>query len=104
VITKITDVTYKINCGRKGKPQVIHVDRIRKKYSQNLPEEESEQIESHEETVAKDDIPNESMKTDKTMEFDSNQEISDNVGVDNEAQKSGRKKRKPAWLADYETY
>jgi hypothetical protein len=30
VITKITDVTYKINCGRKGKPQVIHVDMIRK--------------------------------------------------------------------------
>jgi hypothetical protein len=23
VITKITDDTYKINCGRKGKPQVI---------------------------------------------------------------------------------
>ena len=43
----------KINCGRKGKPQVIHVDRIRKKYPQNLPGEESEQIESYEETVAK---------------------------------------------------
>ena len=104
MIAKITDVTYKINCGRKGKPQVIHVDRIRKKYPQNLPGEESEQIESHEETVAKDDLPNESMKTDNAMEFDSNKEILDNVGVDNEAQKSGRQKRKPAWLADYETY
>ena len=104
VITKITDVTYKINCGRKGKSQVIHVDRIRKKYPQNLPGEESEQIVSHEETVAKDDLPNESMKTDNAMEFDSNKEILDNVGVDNEAQKSGRQKRKPAWLADYETY
>jgi hypothetical protein len=91
VIAKITDVTYKINCGRKGNPQ-------------NLPGEESEQIESYEETVAKDDLPNESMKTDKAIEFDSNKEISDNVGVDNEAQKSGRQKRKPAWLADYETY
>jgi hypothetical protein len=103
VIAKITDVTYTISCGRKGKPQVIHVDRIRKKYPQNLPEE-SEQIESYEETVAKDDLPNESMKTDKAMEFDSNKEISDNVGVDSEVQKSGRQKRKPAWLADYETY
>ena len=62
LITKITDVTYKINCDRKGKPQVIHVDRIRKKYPQNLPGEESEQIESYEETVATDDLPNESMK------------------------------------------
>jgi hypothetical protein len=104
VIATITDVTYKINCGRKGKPQVIHVDRIRKKYPQNLPEEESEQIESYEEIVAKDDLPNESMKTDKTMEFDSSNEISDNVGVETEAQKSGRQKRKSACLADYETY
>jgi hypothetical protein len=54
---------------------------IRKKYPQNLPGEESEQIESHEETVAKDDLPNESMKTDKAMEFDSNKEILDNAGV-----------------------
>jgi hypothetical protein len=104
VIVKITDVTYKINCGRKGKPQVIHVDRIRKKYSQNLPGEESEQIESFEKTVAKDDLPNESMKTEKAKEFDSNKKISDNVGVDSEVQKSGRQKRKPAWLVDYETY
>jgi hypothetical protein len=44
------------------------------------------------------------MKTDKAMEFDSNKEISDNVGVDSEVQKSSRQKRKPAWLADYETY
>ena len=56
------------------------MDRIRKKYPQNLPGEESEQIESHEETVAKDDLPNESMKIDKAMEFDSHKEISDNVG------------------------
>jgi hypothetical protein len=54
------------------------VDRIRKKYPQNLQGEQSEQIESYEETVAKDDLPNESMKTDKAMEFDSNKEISDN--------------------------
>ena len=94
----------KINCGRKGKPQVIRVDRIRKKYPQNLPGEESEQIESYEETVAKDDLPNENIKTDKTMEFDSNKEILENVGIDSEGQKSGRQKRKPAWLADYETY
>jgi hypothetical protein len=54
--------------------------------------------------VAKDDLPNESMKTDKVMEFDSNKEISDNVGIDSEVQKSGRQKRKPGWLVDYETY
>ena len=65
------------------------MDRIRKKYPQNLPGEESEQIESYEETVAKDDLTNESMKTDKAMELDSNKEILDNVGIDSEVQKSG---------------
>jgi hypothetical protein len=45
-------------------------NRIRKKYPQNLQGEQSEQIESYEEIVAKDDLPNESMKTDKAMEFD----------------------------------
>jgi hypothetical protein len=38
---------------------------LRKKYPHNLPGEESEQIESYEETVAKDDLTNKSMKTDK---------------------------------------
>jgi hypothetical protein len=52
------------------------------------------EIESYEETVAKDDLPNESMKTDKAMEFDSNKEISDNVGIDSEVQQSGRQKTK----------
>jgi hypothetical protein len=64
--------------------KVIHVDRIRKKYSQNLPGDENEQIESYEEKVAKDDLTNKSMKTDKAMEFNSNKEISDNVGIDSE--------------------
>jgi hypothetical protein len=54
--------------------------------------------------MAKDGLPNESMKTDKAMEFDSKKEISDNVGVDSEVQKTGRQKRNPACLADYETY
>jgi hypothetical protein len=54
--------------------------------------------------LAKDDLPNESMKKDKAMEFNSNKEISDNVGIDSEVQKSSRQKRKPVWLADYETY
>ena len=34
VIEKCADVTYKIPCGRRGKPQVIHVDRIKAKEQQ----------------------------------------------------------------------
>jgi hypothetical protein len=51
--------------------------------------------------VGKDDLPKESMKTDKALEFDFNKEISDNVEVDSEVQKSGRQNRKPACVVDY---
>ena len=45
-------------------------------------------------------MPNESLITNKTDEFDSHNENADDVVVDTEVQKSGRQKRKPAWLAD----
>jgi hypothetical protein len=34
----------------------------------------------------------------------SSPQATDNVGIDSEVQKSSRQKRKPVWLADYETY
>lgn len=36
VQSKLTDLTYKVDCGPRGRPQVIHVDRVRKKYPQTL--------------------------------------------------------------------
>ena len=42
VIEKCTDVTYKIPCGQRGKPQVIHVDRIKAKKQQILSFERPE--------------------------------------------------------------
>lgn len=30
VLSKLTDLTYKVDCGSRGKPQVIHVARMRK--------------------------------------------------------------------------
>ncbi|CAG2243405.1 unnamed protein product [Mytilus edulis] len=40
ILRKMSDVLYEINCGRSGKPQVIHCDRIKKKISQMLREED----------------------------------------------------------------
>ena len=39
VEAKLSDLTYKVNCGPRGKPQVIHVDRIRLKRRQKLSHE-----------------------------------------------------------------
>ena len=36
VIRKMSDLTYLVNCGTRGKKQVIHVDRMKKKYPQVL--------------------------------------------------------------------
>ena len=36
VLKMISDLTYEVDCGRNGTPQVIHVDRIRKRYEQRL--------------------------------------------------------------------
>ena len=33
---KLSDVTYLVDCGRKGKDQVIHVDRMKRLHSQRL--------------------------------------------------------------------
>ncbi|XP_062568670.1 uncharacterized protein LOC134230798 [Saccostrea cucullata] len=36
VLDKMTDITYKVNCGPRGKSQIEHVDRLRLKRSQTL--------------------------------------------------------------------
>lgn len=32
VLSKLTDLTYKVDCGPRGMPQLIHVDIMRKRY------------------------------------------------------------------------
>ncbi|CAG2226254.1 unnamed protein product [Mytilus edulis] len=36
ILDKYGDLTYKVDCGYRGKPQVIHVDRLKKKNKQTL--------------------------------------------------------------------
>ena len=35
-IEKVIDVTYEVSCGHRGKPQAIHVDRMKAKRPQQL--------------------------------------------------------------------
>lgn len=38
---KLSDVSYRVNCGPYGKPLVIHVDRMRPKRAQSFHDEET---------------------------------------------------------------
>jgi hypothetical protein len=50
VLEKCTDVTYRVECGNKGKSQIIHVDRMRKRNLQILGGETEQPSDSVEET------------------------------------------------------
>ena len=63
------------------------MDRIRNKYPQIFQEKKVSRLSLTRKQWQK-------MKKDKAMEFNSNKEISDNVGIDSEVQKSGRQKTK----------
>ncbi|XP_062579619.1 uncharacterized protein LOC134241607 [Saccostrea cucullata] len=94
VIDKMTDITYKVNCGPRGKPQIVHVDRLRLKRSQTLRDEVVEDNSSQEDTGQ-----------------DTERSVTDNERNDIEAPPSGddlvvnegggRIRRPPTWLQDY---
>ncbi len=83
VIEKLSDVLYKVNCGRAEKVQVIHCDRLRKAREQLLAGEELPA-----DTVIRQ---NELENADEYTEQGDLEDISSGK----------RNRRKPAWLSDY---
>ena len=53
VLSQVSNVLYKVDCGRKNEPQIVHCDRLRKRLSQNLSGEQDilEQNESDDNSV-----------------------------------------------------
>lgn len=97
VLRKLTDLTYKVDCGQRGKPQVVHVDRLRLKRDQVLREEVVEEASSQVETnqsatsnVKADVISDEGSETD---------EVDNDVNLG--ATGGSRIRRQPKWLQDY---
>ncbi|CAG2255790.1 Retrovirus-related Pol polyprotein from transposon 17.6,Retrovirus-related Pol polyprotein from transposon 297 [Mytilus edulis] len=85
---KSGDLTYKVDCGIRGTPQIIHVDRIKLKHKQVLRGEMSEDIDNPQVTE-----PREADIFDDVIDQD------DRIGIEEE---SGRRERKrPVWMADY---
>ena len=88
---KLSDVLYKVDCGRAGSIQVIHVDRLRKVREQVLTGENFTDISGFptEETTDTDEDT-----VDAVVDDDS-----DNTDIDYSSR--GRERRKPAWYKDY---
>ena len=96
VLKKISDLTYEVDCGRNGTPQVIHVDRIRKRYEQRLIDEPlPDDEEESEESQGEDDVVEPSDMRD-CSEIESEHEI--------EVSAHGRQRRAAKWLNDYVRY
>lgn len=94
VLEKCSECTYKVSCGSKGSPQVIHVDRMRLVKSQILTnEEEVPKLESNfDERESGDQIDDENDNKLGLINIEAEQEL---------PQRSVRNRRAPAYLSDY---
>ena len=94
VVAKVSEVLYKVNCGRNGKEQVVHCDRMKACKAQVLRGEGTEQEPS--------DSPN--AQVDLEEQDDDFGSSYKNVEITEELVAAGRPKRErrtPTWLQDY---
>lgn len=97
VLRKLTDLTYKVDCGQRGKPQVVHVDRLRLKRDQVLREEVVEEASSQ---VKANQSATSNVKADVISDEGSETDEIDN-DVNLGATGGSRIRRQPKWLQDY---
>ncbi|MEW8545665.1 MAG: hypothetical protein AB2693_19260, partial [Candidatus Thiodiazotropha sp.] len=91
VVEKCSDVTYKVLCGPRGAPQIIHVDRMRAKPSQLL---ESEVNES-----SVQQTPIKRTSDDVIIDIEDVDPVERLPPQDN----TQRMRRRPHWMSDYIT-
>ena len=107
VTGKLSEVLYKVNCGRNNAEQIIHCDRIKLCRQQVLRGElEQSDIEGHEEGHAHEPENNDEPEADRDNEIDEIEELeSDHQPImdtdrDYESDRK-RVRRKPVWAKDY---
>ncbi|CAC5386476.1 unnamed protein product [Mytilus coruscus] len=88
ILEKSGDLTYKVDCGIRGTPQIIHVDRIKLKHKQVLRGEMYEDIDNPQVTE-----PREIDIFDNVIDQDDRIEIEEESG--------SRERKRPVWMADY---
>lgn len=85
VLAQLSDVNYKVNCGPRDTPQVIHVDRMRLVRSQVLTGEDKNKR-----------VPETNLENNDQAETNSLDRENQNV-------RPKRTKQLPSWLKDYDT-
>lgn len=95
VLSNLTDLTYKVDCGPRGRPQVIHVDMMRKKYPQTLRGEACDEKRS-----APEKGPESLDIEDSNLEHNEKSDRSD----DEDGVMPQRSRGKPQWMENYVMY
>jgi hypothetical protein len=98
--TKLSYLTYKVNCGSRGSSQVIHVDRMHLKRRQKLAQENIDDGESSKEVVPEriDECNSKDGYTENENEH--RDRILNRQSFIHER----RVRKTPKWLSEYETY
>ena len=97
ILRRLSNLTYEVDCGQNNKPQIVHVDRIRRNHRQQL---RGEQTPDHEQPAVQDGTSKE--ESELVSEVDSSDELVSNGDSDDQDVSSfGRKRRAPNWLNDY---
>ena len=104
VIRKCSDVTYEVKCGPRGKPQIIHVDRMKKCVNQKLHgESDMEQKDSELQEHNSNDV-DDRKEINKSPEMDSEVHFPERYLEAEEPEiRPRRERRQPYWLKDYDT-
>lgn len=94
VLAKISEVLYKVNCGRNGKEQIVHCDRMKACKAQVL---RGEDIEPESSDYAKVEVNVEEQDDDFGSSY-KKVEVTDELVA---GSRPRRERRTPTWLQDY---
>lgn len=94
VLAKISEVLYKVNCGRNGKEQIVHCDRMKACKAQVL---RGEDIEPESSDYAKVEVNVEEQDDDFGSSY-KKVEVTDELVA---GSRPRRERRAPTWLQDY---
>ena len=111
VIDRLSDVTYRIQQGPSGKPKVIHIDRLKtyfgdipkrwRKWKERIDPGQAGEMQETAEISVPDQTGGE-QSHDPREQIDEHSSEGTSLASAGEDQGSGRKRREPAYLQDYD--
>jgi hypothetical protein len=96
VVAKISEVLYKVNCGRNGKKQVVHCDRMKNCKTQILRGEEEMQVFTDDAEKQPDDHLEAGAVYESQFPIEFTDELAGNSSL-----RHTQDRRVPVWMRDY---